>query len=246
MDWFKGSSDQSCLCKGLKVLLIDDDVKLHLLFKDYLAGFGGELISHLSGQNVEEQVSKIAPDLVLLDIMLPEISGFDLLASLKSSYQRLPVIIISARDDVFDRVFGLESGADDYLAKPFSPRELMARIKAVLRRSVLMEPGAYLPKGYLVNGELSLDLAKMTLDRQGQSANLTVAEFNVLKLLMERPGRVYSREEIIEAVFGQKYSVSPRNIDVHIRRLRIILEQIGAENLIKTLRGGGYCWVGGV
>jgi len=172
-------------------------------------------------------------DLVVLDLMLPDGSGFDLLTRWRKTRQ-LPVIVLSSRDGEADRVVALEAGADDYVTKPFSPREVVARVRAVLRRSQV-EASAAAPRA------ISLDAATRRARAHGTNLELTRVEFDVLSCLLEQPGRVYSRVELIARVWGDGFAITDRTIDSHVKALRKKVAEAGAEpGLIETVRGVGY------
>ena len=174
-------------------------------------------------------------DVVLLDLMLPGIDGFEVCRRLRAAHGMLPVIMLTARGDEVDRVVGLELGADDYLAKPFSPRELLARIRAVLRRRAPQlsdEPTEI--------GGLQLDPATHRVAAKGRNLELGPTEFRLLRFLMTHPERVHSRSQLLDQVWGDHIFVEERTVDVHIRRLRKALEPTGHDRLIETVRGSGY------
>jgi len=182
---------------------------------------------------VEEEV----PDLVVLDWMLPEMSGIEVCRRIRGrpESRSLPVIMLTARGEENDRVRGLETGADDYLVKPFSQAELIARIRALLRRS---RPA--LTDEQLSYGGIIMDIASHRVSRDNTPVQLGPTEFRMLRFLMERPGRVYSREQLLDQVWGRDVYVESRTVDVHIRRLRMALEVEGAPDIIRTVRGAGY------
>ena len=174
-------------------------------------------------------------DLVVLDLMLPDGSGFDLIARWRKN-KHIPVIVLSSRDGEADRVVALEAGADDYVTKPFSPREVVARVRAVLRRTQV-ELGA----GAAATPPLSLDAATRRARANGSNLELTRVEFDVLSCLLEQPGRVYSRVELIGRVWGDGFAITDRTIDSHVKALRKKVAEAGAEpGLIETVRGVGY------
>lgn len=176
------------------------------------------------------------PDLVLLDLMLPDIDGIDVCKYIKGNPQTaaIPVIMLTARAEEFDKVLGLEIGADDYVTKPFSSRELVARIKAILRRSQTAETGNLLT----ITDGLTIDLEKYEVRADGQPINLTATEFNLLKIIAQKPGHVFSRTHLLDQLWGEDKIVVNRTIDVHIKNLR---EKLGAYGrLIRNLRGVGY------
>ncbi len=177
------------------------------------------------------------PDLVVLDWMLPEMSGIEVCRRIRGRPETryLPVIMLTARGEENDRVRGLESGADDYLVKPFSQAELIARVRALLRRS---RPG--LTGEQLSYGGIVMDIASHRVSRDNLPVQLGPTEFRMLRFLLERPGRVYSREQLLDQVWGRDVYVESRTVDVHIRRLRMALDVDGAPDIIRTVRGAGY------
>jgi two-component system phosphate regulon response regulator PhoB len=182
---------------------------------------------------VEEQ----QPDLVLLDWMLPGTSGLSVCQSLRrrSATRSLPIIMLTARVEEGDRIRGLESGADDYVVKPYSPSELVARVRAVLRRT-----SPALTEEKLSFGDIVMDLSTHRVTRGGKPIHLGPTEFRLLRLLLERPDRVYSREQLLDKVWGRDIHVEVRTVDVHIRRLRKALGEHGDGDVIRTVRGAGY------
>ena len=178
------------------------------------------------------------PDLILLDVMLPEVDGFELCRQIRQSpvLSRTPVLFLTARSDEVDRVLGLEIGGDDYMTKPFSPRELIARVKAHLRREEMdAEPGA------VEIGPFKLDRTAHRVFLEGRELSLTSTEFNLLEFFVTHRGRAYSRSQLLEAVWGEQRYVTPRTVDVHVRRLREqIEEQPDSPRFLTTVRGFGY------
>ena len=182
-------------------------------------------------------VEEESPDIVVLDWMLPEMSGIEVCRRIRGrpEIRSLPVIMLTARGEENDRVRGLETGADDYLVKPFSQAELIARIRALLRRS---RPA--LTDEQLSYGGIVMDIASHRVSRDNTPVQLGPTEFRMLRFLMERPGRVYSREQLLDQVWGRDVYVETRTVDVHIRRLRMALDVEGAPDIIRTVRGAGY------
>ena len=176
------------------------------------------------------------PDLILLDWMLPSLSGIEVCRRIRrnESARDVPIIMLTARGEDSDRVRGLDSGADDYITKPFSPRELMARVRAVLRRS---QPSDH---ERLVYGDIEMDLARHRVQRGGRDLHLGPTEYRLLRHFLESPGRVFSREQLLDAVWGRDVYVETRTVDVHIRRLRKTLNEGGLPDLIRTVRSAGY------
>ncbi|MEJ7137455.1 winged helix-turn-helix domain-containing protein [Amphibiibacter pelophylacis] len=232
------------------VLLIDDDTRLTRMVGDYLRQNGMEVEAAHSLAEGRARLSAASPalDLLVLDQMLPDGSGLDLARELEASAnasagQGLPVLMLSAKGDPMDRVLGLEVGADDYLAKPFEPRELLARIRALLRRSHSAAPGSAPPSGadVLDFGRLQIDLAARQALLDGQACRLTAYQFDLLALLAGSPGRVLSRDHIMDSLKGETFDAFDRSIDVHISRIRNAIED-DAKNprRLLTVRGSGY------
>jgi two-component system phosphate regulon response regulator PhoB len=225
-----------------KVAIIEDEAELASLLEYNLQrqGLLTRIIS--SSKGALEQLESWRPDLVILDVMLPDGDGFDLCRRMRkiSSIGRTPVVFLTARSDEVDRVLGLEIGGDDYVTKPFSPRELMARVKAHLRRGDEEKP-AETSADLLHLGPFTLDRAAHRLSLRDQELTLTSTEFRLLEFFLTHPGRAYSREQLLEEVWGQQHYVSPRTVDVHVRRLRErIEEQADAPQYLATVRGFGY------
>ena len=231
--------------KKIKILLIDDDLRLQAVIMDFFLPYGFAVETLPSGEHVDETLLKFSPDIILLDVMLPGEDGFSILKRIRSAHAT-PLIMLTARGEDTDRIVGLEMGADDYLPKPFNPRELLARIKAVLRRAA-SEPaeGPASTKKQICSGEICLDLTKQTISYKGESFGLSTTEFKLVKAFMSNAGMPLSREKLLNLVFGKDYFVSDRNIDVHISRIRSLLVKLGVEkNTIRTVWNTGYCWVG--
>ncbi len=221
-----------------RLLLIDDDQKLARLLTEYLGGQGFE-VTHASdgrrGLTLAE--GPLGFDAILLDLMLPGLDGLSVCRKLRADGSRVPVIMLTARGEETDRVVGLELGADDYLPKPFSPRELLARLRALMRRSQpSQEPGEPVRRG-----ELVLDPRTREVTLRGEPVRVTTYEFELLRLLMLEAGRVMSRDRILDRLKGAEFESFDRSIDVHVSRLRQKLERDPKEpRLIKTVRGVGY------
>jgi two-component system phosphate regulon response regulator OmpR len=228
---------------GIHVLLVDDDIRLQANTKDFLEPYGCSVSSVSDGREIDRDIARLQPDIVLLDVMLPGEDGFTVLKNLRAA-SRIPVIMLTARGNDTDRIVGLELGADDYLPKPFNPRELLARIKAVLRR---MTPdaggGPEVMSGSMDVGPIHLDCKMQRISSGGASIDLTITEFRIIRVFMGRPGRILSRDEIQTLAFGENYSCNDRNIDVYISRVRSTLRKLCGESCIRTVWGSGYCWV---
>jgi two-component system, OmpR family, alkaline phosphatase synthesis response regulator PhoP len=219
-----------------KILVVDDKAELRTLLKQYLTQEGFEIVTASDGQEALFVARHEKPDLILLDIMMPEMSGFEFIRAY-SREADTPIILLTAKLDENDKVLGLELGADDYITKPFSPRELTARVRAVLRRMDKAEA----TQEILRLGEISLDRAGRILHVRGQPVDLTPSEFELLATLMAAPGRVFSRLEILDRLQGAAYEGYERTIDVHIRNLRTKIEPDPSNpRYIETVYGAGY------
>ncbi len=225
-------------------LLIDDDIELCGLLEEFLADEGFDLETCHDGLSGSEQALTQKHDLIILDVMLPGCNGFEVLKNIRKQ-SNTPVLMLTARGDEVDRIVGLEIGADDYLGKPFNPRELVARIRAILRRTRAEEedpPAAEAPPKLCVD-DIELELHTRRVFKQGQSIELTAVEFNLLKVLLQSAGTVLSRETLNHEVLGRAYSPYDRSIDVHISKLRKKLgEKVGPADRIQAIRGEGYMY----
>jgi phosphate regulon transcriptional regulator PhoB len=222
-----------------RVLIIEDDRDIIELVRYNLENEGYQVTAAMDGSTGLAQVKKTPPDLLLLDLMLPRLSGLEICKEIRRdcNLNRLPILMISARGEEADRVVGLELGADDYVTKPFSPRELVARVKALIRRA---EPAGE-PEKTVAVGDLLIDPFSYRVSRQGNPVTLSTLEFRLLHYLASRPNKVFSRDQLLDAVWGTERFVTPRSVDVYIRRLREKIEA-DAENphFLKTVRGAGY------
>ncbi len=225
------------------LLMIEDDARLAAMVSEYLAqsGFALSVAGHGEAGLALLQQSNPAPQLLILDLMLPDMDGLEVcrrIRALPSGLAQTPILMLTAKGDPMDRVIGLEMGADDYLAKPFEPRELLARIRAVLRRRGGSGPA---PAGQLRFGSLLIDRDARTVSVNGQACELTSYQFDLLITLAERAGRVLTREQIMEAVRGRELEAFDRSIDVHMGRIRAAIEaDPKAPKRILTVRGVGY------
>lgn len=230
---------------GNRVLIIDDDEKLRRLLGEYLKEHGFHTTCLADGADVQGVLSKDPPDLVILDIMLPGKDGLEVLKEIRREHE-LPVIMLTARGDDTDRIVGLELGADDYLPKPFNPRELLARMKAVLRRSAKDDKGGGEKdrQSIIHAAGISLNRAKQTVVAEGREMELSTAEFKILEVLMKNPNTVMSRDQLMTLARGRDFTAFDRSIDVHISKLRSKVEaDPGAPKRIKTVWGSGYMLV---
>ena len=227
-----------------KVLLVDDDEKLRNLLKEYLEGYGYKVLTLVDGSAVPEKIERESPDIVILDIMMPVKDGLDVLKEVRMKFA-IPVIMLTAKGDAADRIVGLELGADDYLPKPFDPRELLARIKAVLRRGLPTEEEAAKDESLIINaGGLALNRAKQTLAVEDKEVELSSTEYKILEALMAHPNTVLSRDRLLNLARGRDFMAFDRSIDVHISNLRAKLDAYPRfRKIIKTVWGTGYMFV---
>jgi len=219
------------------ILIVEDETPQAEMLRYNLESEGFRTVIATTGEEALQRVDVEVPDLVVVDWMLPERSGIDVCRSLRArpETRQLPIIMLTARGEEGDRVLGLDAGADDYVIKPYSPREMVARVKALLRRASPKTIGQNLEYAGIV---MDKDTHKVT--RDGATINLGPTSFKLLEALMERPGRVYSRERLLSRVWGGNVFVEPRTVDVHIRRLRKALNLGGGGEVIRTVRGAGY------
>ena len=227
--------------KPPRILLVDDEASIQKLLSYPLRKEGYEVVAALDGQEALDRFGEGSFDLVVLDVMLPRLDGFEVCRRLRAR-SGVPIIMLTAKADEVDKVLGLELGADDYITKPFSVREFSSRVKAVLRRVDLARNGDRdLDAPPLVRGELRLDFTRRSVEVRGEAARLTYVEFELLSILAGAPGRVFSRELLLERLWGDSAYRDPRTIDVHIRHLREKLERDPrAPEFLLTVRGVGY------
>ena len=228
-----------------RILVVDDDLRMRDLLVRYLGGEGHEVKAAADAAAMDKLLARERYDLVVLDLMLPGEDGLAVCRRLRAQATSPSIIMLTAKGDDVDRIVGLEMGADDYLPKPFNPRELLARINAVLRRRAPAgPPGAPAEGGSFEFGEFSLNLATRTLERGGKPVPLTTGEFSVLKVLAQHPRQPLSRDKLMELARGREYEVFDRSIDVQISRLRKIVEDDPAHpKHIQTVWGFGYVFV---
>jgi two-component system, OmpR family, alkaline phosphatase synthesis response regulator PhoP len=218
-----------------RVLIVDDEPKIVRLVADYLTAAGFGVTTASSGDEALMRVRTDAPDLVVLDLGLPGLDGLDVTRTLRRNGE-LPIIMLTARDDETDRVIGLELGADDYVTKPFSPRELVARVRAVLRRHAAAGQSEVIQAG-----DLSLDVPRMRATRGGEPVELTATEFQLLTAMARQPGRVFTRSQLLDAIHGVAFESYERAIDAHIKNIRRKLEpDPHAPTHLLTVYGVGY------
>ena len=229
-----------------RILVVDDDLRMRDLLVRYLGGEGYEVKAAADAAAMDKLLARERYDLVVLDLMLPGEDGLAICRRLRGQANAPTIIMLTAKGDDVDRIVGLEMGADDYLPKPFNPRELLARINAVLRRRAPAGvPGAPSATGEVFQfGKFSLNLSTRTLTREGKSVPLTTGEFSVLKVLVQHPREPMSRDKLMELARGREYEVFDRSIDVQISRLRKIVEEDPSHpKHIQTVWGFGYVFV---
>lgn len=222
-----------------RIVVIEDEKDIVELVRYNLRKEGLEVLGFGRGREGLEYVRRNPVDLVLLDVLLPDLDGFEICRALRADDRTrvLPVIFLTAKGAEIDRVVGLEIGADDYVVKPFSPRELVARVKAVLRRKIPAETTPEVAEG----GEVRLDASTREVMVRGEAVDLSALEFRLLHYLVSHPRRIFSRDRLLDVVWGRDRFVTPRTVDVHIRRLRTKIE-VDADNprYLQTVRGSGY------
>jgi len=217
------------------ILIVDDEPKILRLVHDFLQAAGFRTSSARSGDEALMRIRTEAPDLVILDLGLPGLDGLDVTRAIRRTGD-LPIIMLTARDDESDKLIGLELGADDYVTKPFSPRELVARVRAVLRR----QAGTAATEA-LHAGDLVLDLPRMRLTRAGESIELTATEFTLLSAMARAPGRVFTRSQLLDAIHGVAFESYERAIDAHVKNIRRKLEpDPRSPRYLETVYGVGY------
>jgi two-component system phosphate regulon response regulator PhoB len=219
------------------VLIVEDEAALVTMLRYNLEKEGFTVCEASDGEEALVQIAERKPDVVLLDWMLPLVSGIEVCRQIRRSpnSRTLPIIMLTARGEESDRVRGLNSGADDYVVKPFSPSELIARVRAVMRRA---KPASV--EEVLRFSDLAMDLAAHRVTRNAKPVHLGPTEFRLLRFLMQHPGRVFSREQLLDQVWGHDVYVEPRTVDVHIRRLRKALNENETADLVRTVRSAGY------
>lgn len=226
-----------------RILVADDDGHIREVVRFALTQAGFDVVEAADGRAALDHFQKNSFDLVVLDLVMPEFDGLDVCRRVRQS-SRVPIIFVSSRDEELDRILGLEMGADDYVSKPFSPRELVARVRAALRRydeilALLPEKTPPNEDDLVRHGNIRLDRSRHSCHVADQPLLLTVSEFELLRVLLERPGRVLKRSEMVELAYGHGHFLSDRTVDSHIRRLRQKLTALGADP-IETVYGVGY------
>lgn len=223
---------------GKKILIIEDEPDILELIEYNLEKFGYQVFSAMNGEEGLAKAKSLMPDLILLDVMLPGMDGHDVCKELKKNQEssQIPIVMLTAKGEESDIVVGLELGADDYVTKPFSPNELKARIKAILRRTTVHREMSN--QNSFTLGALNINKERHEVTLNGENLTLTLSEFNLLDALCSKPGRVFTREQLLDKISGDNTFLIDRNIDVHIRGLR---KKLGEEKeLIQTVRGIGY------
>jgi two-component system, OmpR family, phosphate regulon response regulator PhoB len=220
-----------------RILIVEDEESLAVLLRYNLEAEGFEVDTAARGDDAEQQIKDAPPDLVLLDWMLPGLSGVELCRRIRmrKDTERIPIVMLTARGDEGERVRGLSLGADDYIVKPFSLPELIARVHAVLRRSKPTHVA-----GLLSAGDIDLDRTTRRVRRSGEELHLGPTEFRLLEFLMQSPGRVYSRAQLLDAVWGRDVYIDERTVDVHVGRLRKAIQMGNQRDPVRTVRGSGY------
>ncbi len=220
-----------------RILIVEDDPALAELLRYNLESAGFNALVEADGDEAVATVRHREPDVIVLDWMIPSLSGIDVCRRVRAMPERseTPILMLTARSEETDKILGLEAGADDYMVKPFSPKELVARIRAILRRS---RPAIDL--GAIEYGGIVMDTAAHRVTRDGEPVHLGPTEYRLLRVLLERPGRVFSRDQLLDRAWDPNIHVEPRTVDVHIRRLRKALNDKNRTDLIRTVRSAGY------
>ena len=222
---------------GARILIVEDEEPLALLLRYNLEAEGYDVETIARGDEADTRLREAVPDLAVLDWMLPGLSGIELCRRLRTrpESKALPIIMLTARGEESERIRGLATGADDYIVKPFSVPELIARVRALLRRASPERVA-----NVLVHGDIELDREKKRVSRSGREIDLGPTEYRLLEFLMERPGRVFSREQLLDGVWGSEVYIDERTVDVHVGRLRKALNRSDEADPIRTVRGSGY------
>ena len=222
-----------------RILIVDDDLHIREVIRVALKKAGMTVFEARDGKEALTRFTGDRPDLIILDIGMPEFDGLDVCREIRKSSD-VPILFLSARDDEIDRVLGLEIGGDDYVTKPFSPRELVARVNVILRRMVSRGQDAKASMAALSQGRLSVDAEQHIAEFAGTPLRLTAIEFGILRAFLTRPTLVFSREQIMSAAYQLNIQVSDRTIDSHIRNIRAKLSAVNCDNVIETIHGVGF------
>ena len=224
----------------MKILVVDDEKLLVKGIKFNLENDGYEVVTGCDGMEAVELAASESPDLIVLDLMMPRLDGLEACTKIRE-FSQVPIIMLTAKSEDMDKLLGFEHGADDYLTKPFNILELKARIRALIRRSSMAPAAPAEPDGgKLVRGHIEIDPERRSARRFGQNVELTLKEFDLIELLMRNPGKVYSREQLLDLVWGYDYQGDIRTVDVHIKRLREKIENVSDQWELKTVWGVGY------
>lgn len=221
------------------ILVVDDDPHIRQLLVFALGKAGLDAVEAADGEAALDAVEAHCPDLVVLDINMPRMDGLEVCRRLRAT-RDTPILFLSSRDDEIDRVLGIELGADDYVVKPFSPREVVARVQAILRRAAARPPAADHAKNAVRHGRLTLDLDGWRASWAGTEVPLTVTEFSILRTLASMPAKVFSRDAIIDRLHGPGFAITDRTVDSHVRNLRAKFASVGGADLVETRAGIGY------
>ena len=221
------------------VLLVDDDPHIRQVLVFAFTKAGMEVVEAGDGEEALQRAGEVQPDLVVLDINMPKMDGLEVCRRLRAQGQ-VPILFLSSRDDEIDRVLGIELGADDYVVKPFSPREVVARSNAILRRAGGQAEVNAPDSAKVIHGGLSLDTDGWSAAWKGSAIELTVTEFTMLKTLASAPGKIFTRDALIDRLHGPGFAITDRTVDSHIRNLRRKFSEAGCEDLIETRTGVGY------
>ncbi|GBF11251.1 response regulator transcription factor [Tepidibacillus sp. HK-1] len=220
------------------ILIVDDETKIREMVKTFLINEGYDVLEASNGYEAFDQIKNGNIDLMLLDLMMPGMDGLQTLREVRTTYKKMPVIMLTAKTDEVDKLLGLEMGADDYITKPFSLRELVARMKAVLRRT---QPDEEVEEDFMIRGEIKIFQSKFEVYVAEKKVNLTPTEFKILVALAQKPGRVYSRLQLMNIAMGEAYVNYERSIDTHVSNLRRKVEEDPANpKYIQTVYGIGY------
>ena len=225
-----------------RVLIVDDDKNIREVVRFALSRAGHEVVEAADGRAALRAVAEQTIDAVVLDIIMPEEDGLEVCRKIRAQpgpQRAVPILFLSSRDDEFDRVLGLEIGGDDYVTKPFSPRELVARVKAMLRRASMQQPEPQAPSKMLEYGSLRIDPERHRCFWDATEIVLTVTEFSLLQVLLSRPGRVYTRDDLVDRVWGVGHHITDRTVDSHIRRIRAKFAERDGDP-VETVYGLGY------
>lgn len=222
-----------------RILIVDDDLHIREVIRVALKKAGMTLFEARDGKEALARFAGDRPDLIILDIGMPEFDGLDVCREIRKTSD-VPILFLSARDDEIDRVLGLEIGGDDYVTKPFSPRELVARVNVILRRMASRGPDSRASAAPLAQGQLSVDPERHLAEFGGAPLRLTAIEFGILRAFLTRPAVVFSREQIMNAAYQLNIQVSDRTIDSHIRNIRAKLAAVNCDNVIETIHGVGF------